>query len=141
MRDRDNRLCGPDHLAGLRALRDHDTWGVSQKLGASELVLDRMQLGLGDFKLRLGGVERSLRGVVVRLGGPALGRQSPLALHVIGSFVESGLRCGKLGLGFVQGIELRLWVELGDKLVRPYHVADVHMPAGVHLRYQLEEKD
>ena len=53
--------------------------------------------------------------------------RSPLALHVIAGFVESRLRRGELGLGFVQGVALRHVVELGDKVVGPYHLPNFHM--------------
>ena len=62
-----------------------------------------------------------------RLGGPALARQSPLALHVIAGFVQCRLRGGKLGLSLVQGVALRHRVELGDKVVWPYHLPNFHM--------------
>ena len=41
--------------------------------------------------------------------------------------MESCLRCGKLGLGLVQGIALRQQIELGDKIVRPYRLPNFHM--------------
>ena len=72
MRDRDDRLAGLYHLAGLRALGHHNARRVRPKLAVAEMVLRLMQLRLGDIEIRFGGVERSLRGVVVCFGGPAL---------------------------------------------------------------------
>src|SRR6516162_1580430 len=75
----------------------------------------------------LGSLEGSLCSIVVRLGGPALAREGPLALHVVAGFTESRLRRGKLGLGLVQGVALRHWVELGDEVIGPYHLPNFHM--------------
>src|SRR6185369_6442052 len=44
VRDSDDYLAGPYHLAGLGALGDHDTWSISPKLAVAEMVLGLMQL-------------------------------------------------------------------------------------------------
>ena len=90
-----------------------------------------MQLGRGGIDRGLRAEKRLLRGIVLDPGGPTLADQRPLALQVVGSLVEGGLRGGKRGLRGTQGVLLRLRVEFGDQVAwlttRP-HID----PAGDH---------
>jgi hypothetical protein len=139
VRDRNDGLTGPYHLAGFDGFRDNDTWGIGAKLAVAEMVLGFMQLRLCDSELGLGGLKASLRRVVLNLGGPALVHQGSLPVHVVAGFVESCLSGGKLGLRLVQGIALRLQIELGDQVIRLHHASDVHL-ARNHLPIDAERE-
>src|SRR5215472_17026594 len=91
------------------------------------MVLSLMQLRLGNIELCIGGVERSLGGVVLHQEKPAFTGEGSLALHIVAGFIASRLRRGEPGLSFVQVVALRQRVKLRDEIVRPYHLpnADV----------------
>ena len=75
-----------------------------------------MHLGRGGLNVGFGTEECPLRGIELHAGGPTLGDQHPLAVHVVGGFRKGGQRRGVLRLRCTQGILLRLRVELGDKI-------------------------
>ena len=123
----DDHLAGLHDLAGARAGRGHDARGVRLELGEAHQIVGGLQLRFGGVDLRLGGLPRLRRLIVVRARRPALLEKRVLALEVVARLRQLALGGGEIGLRRAQGVQLVLRLQAGHHLPGLHPVAELEV--------------